>query len=169
MSADHSIPPFPENIDRDAFGHWLSGFTDGEGCFSLATNCTRRPLQPLFRLGLRGDDAAILNLVWSYLRCGAVRLRQPRTQVNPVCSFEVWNTTELAQVVVPHFDRFPLRSKKARDFVIWREAVLILADGLNRDVQHVKGFRGCLPKWTEAERAHLIGLSAKLKAVRAYV
>jgi hypothetical protein len=24
------IEPFPADIDRDAFGHWLSGFTDGE-------------------------------------------------------------------------------------------------------------------------------------------
>src|SRR6185295_12914380 len=29
------IPPFPPEINRVAFGNWLSGLTDGEGCFFL--------------------------------------------------------------------------------------------------------------------------------------
>ena len=29
------IPPFPGQTNRHYFAVWLSGFTDGEGCFSL--------------------------------------------------------------------------------------------------------------------------------------
>lgn len=134
MAKADLIPPFPPEIDRDAFGHYLAGLTDGEGCFFLGIiddkRNPRRSHTPIvqFVIQLRADDLLILQLVRSYLQCGHVtEVKRKKTEGNrkPKVCYNVANYLDLATVVVPHFDRFPLRAKKARDFVIWRQAVLL--------------------------------------------
>ena len=51
----NSIPPFPADIDRNAFGHWFSGLTDGEGCFYAKTVGIHSP-EVGYVLALRADD-----------------------------------------------------------------------------------------------------------------
>ena len=163
-------PEFPTNLDRNSFGSWVSGFTDGEGYFCLQAT-KRRPLAASFKIGLRSDDVTVLKLIWAYFQCGSVRVFPKRTYLpngNPAAVFEVWNTRELAKFVVPHFDQFPLMSKKANDYSVWREAVVIASNGIDRTVEYRKGLRGCLSKWTIAEREHFAYLINHLKEVRKF-
>lgn len=61
MIVCQTIAPFPTTIDRDVFGAWLSGFTDGEGCFhlSLVKGKETGGLKAEFILQLRVDDADV--------------------------------------------------------------------------------------------------------------
>src|SRR5215467_3440298 len=129
MAGKHSIPPvypaFPDDIDPDAFGHWLSGFTDGEGCFYAG--CDGRYRRAFFTLALRLDDRPILELTRSFLACGSFHLREPRKPTHaPALIFAVRDIHSLWNKIVPHFERYPLRAKKANDFLIWKQAVIIL-------------------------------------------
>src|SRR5215468_2549053 len=115
----HSILPFPADIDRDAFGHWLSGFVDGEGCSLLKVGTERGGRQLTRQIGfvinLRLDDVGILRQIQSYWKCGRIRqiVRAVRTKRNwdtkPTAMFTVADRKSLSGVVVPHFQRYPLR------------------------------------------------------------
>lgn len=115
-----------------AFGNWLAGFVDGEGCFFIGRVVHRNTkggedyvnYRCAFTLGLRKDDSAILEQIHSTLGIGSMGERAARgIGVWPMREWKVKSKPE-AVVLVEVFDRFPLRAKKARDYALWREAVL---------------------------------------------
>ncbi len=173
MASANLIAPFPADIDRDAFGHWLSGFTDGEGCFML--NCSdsghRRPERwGLLTISLRADDVDILLLIQSYLGCGRICNRKQYNNFRqPQFTYQVSRKSDLARVLVPHFDRFPLRAKKSRDYTLWREGVLLLYDVFLRPRRSRTEGRGAAPKMTDSEAKHFDALAAAMKQQRQYL
>lgn len=170
MAADNLIEPFPDAIDRDGFGHWLSGFTDGEGCFGLKWHSgNRRRTIPWadFQIVLRLDDRPVLKLIQSFLGCGSIfeNARKARTPGEcPIAQFRILKIKSLAGVVVPHFDRYPLRAKKARDFVLWRTAVLLLA----RPRLQVMRDLTSPSKYSRSDRNHFEDLRQALRSQRRF-
>lgn len=169
-----SISPFPPGIDRDRFGDWLSGFTDGEGHFALRRYhevCRGRDrihLGAAFKLRLRADDRDALELIRSFLGCGTIRYVENRTESSyPAFDFEVIRIRDLAKRLVPNFDKYPLRAKKARDFSLWKEGVLLLYRVSRRPVRSLRG-RGTEVKWTLEEREHFKLLDAGLRKLRQF-
>lgn len=169
------IPPLPDDIDRDAFGGWLSGFADGEATFLLrqVVNRLGKPnVLAQFRITLRDDDAEVLKLIRSFWQCGTIHLsdnsRSKIPNAKPVAIYAVQKTADLAGVVIPHFDRLPLRAKKRNDFAIWRQGVELMASVQARPAIGRFGGGGVFPRWTEAEREEIRLLSARLSQVRQY-
>jgi LAGLIDADG endonuclease len=114
----------------EGFGHWLAGFVDGEGCFTIRDNKGRRGESLIceFHMNLRRDDEPILQEIATWTGCGIV-LRVEAIQTdgrksNPQVRWVVSRRMELLKLV-RLFDRYPLRAKKANDFAIWRQAVLL--------------------------------------------
>lgn len=137
------------------FGHWLAGFIDGEGCFIInrkRQRCGVLCAHTRMSLRLRDDDEPILREIVAVTGLGHV-IRVPQRghdghNRKPQVWWHVGGIAD-SQRLVELLDRFPLRAKKARDYVIWREAVvewashrgayardwsrmLALADELNR-------------------------------------
>lgn len=162
------IPSFPDTIDRFRYGDWLAGFTDGEGCFHLGfvTSKRFRPSpQATFVIALRRDDQAVLERIQSYWQVGRLYLshRTLKNKKHFVTIYSVQTAADLANVVVPHFERHPLASKKAGDFLIWKRAVALLASrsrrGRGPDGKYSLG-------WTDEEIARFTTLHDALKAHR---
>lgn len=113
----------------DSFGNWLSGFCDGEGCFLLQAETREGCVYPhaFFRLELRDDDCAILEEIQQYWGVGNLYKKGARKTAtrnsNPHCEYVVSGWKTLATVIIPHFEKYPLRTKKKRDFEIWRDGV----------------------------------------------
>jgi len=123
--------------DRDAFGHWLSGFVDGEGCFGIY--CYKQGKKGKFDPGflsfefsiqLREDDLAVLESIQKFFGVGSIvkgsreKLRkQGRKNARDQRKYTCRRIEDLWQVIVPHFERYPLRSKKANDFLLWKKAL----------------------------------------------
>jgi hypothetical protein len=117
----------------DAFGHWLAGFIDGEGCFTIpAHRSGGRPLQYSARLvvALRADDAAILREIRDRTGLGTLQVHRSsgqRIDGSPHHPGLMWMVAAKRDCmgIVDLLDRYPLRAKKAADYAIWREAVLL--------------------------------------------
>lgn len=158
------VPPFPPEIDRAEFGAWLSGFIDGEGCFSLQMTRWKGRVGcfAALTISLRDDDEEVLALIRSYWQCGNISKRrapQWTERSSPQARYTVSGWTDSSTIVLPHFDRFPLLSKKRYDFEIWREAVLFAKKVSERPT---------VRKWLEEDLCVFEGYATLIKMTREY-
>lgn len=110
---------------------WLTGFADGEGTFLITrsgstTGNRRRAWTPRFAISLRTDDIGVLAELRAVFG-GSIATGRKRPDAHPTSTWTVAGKRDLARLL-DYFDRFPLRSKKARDYAIWREAVLLYVE-----------------------------------------
>jgi hypothetical protein len=167
------IEPFPAERNRYDFGHWLAGFTDGEGCFRLRGELRKSgykqyQLLAQFCISLRTDDSPVLKLIQSYFGCGVLYV-DPRSyhkhEAHPKSTFRITTTKDLVEKVIPHFKKFTLNAKKSRDFVIWEQGVLLLYEVMKRPN---RSYHGRLQKWTKEELATFQSLIQALRQQREY-
>ena len=98
-------------------GAYLSGYADGEGCFCVSFNRSRRhkfgwEIRPSFSVSQNGDRAEVLELFRERLGCGNIRPdRSDRT-----LKYETRCIDDLVERVIPHFEHYPLLSGKYEDF-----------------------------------------------------
>ena len=105
------------------FGWWLTGFIDGEGCFRIHKEKKGEYYACHFHIKLRSDDKKILE------EC------QRRTNLGQLNDVPVYNTSkpgvrwiiqsrDECLALMSIIDEFPLKSKKKRDYKIWKKALL---------------------------------------------
>jgi hypothetical protein len=94
---------------------FVTGLTEGEGCFcvSLAIRAKLRAgleVRPSFSLSLNEKDLRLPEALQAFFGCG--RIRESKT--DRTFKYEARSIGDLAGVILPHFERFPLRGCKAR-------------------------------------------------------
>lgn len=116
----------------DGFGHWLAGFLDGEGCFSIKTQSRGYACDLI--LWVRADDKSIIDEIVTRTGIGSVVFRNHRPATpnqeyaaHPLVGWSVRRKPDCI-ALVSLIDRYPLRAKKARDYAVWREAVMLWAE-----------------------------------------
>ena len=95
---------------------YISGFLDGEGCFSVVI--APRPklkigweVRPSVSVSQNADRSEVVDVIHSYFGCGSIR---PDPSDHTV-KWESRSVMDLVHRVLPHFETFPLLSKKQRD------------------------------------------------------
>jgi len=106
-------------MDRKAY---LSGFADGEGCFCVSFNKSRRhcfgwEIRPSFSVSQNSDRANVLYLFKKYLKCGNIR----PDRSDKTLKYEVRSIKDLVGKVIPHFDSYPLLSEKNKEVKLFSE------------------------------------------------
>jgi hypothetical protein len=101
--------------------HYVVGFVDGEGCFSISLNKNgdRLPeVRLIFEIELREDDEPILHEIQQMLGCGNIyRLEYARYAAwRPHVKLKVSNFADISTKIIPFFRRYPLQAKKRRQF-----------------------------------------------------
>ena len=112
-------------------GNYLSGFTDGEGCFYVGvhpTNNVRLGLQviPEFHVSQNGERLSVLKLFVETLDCGIIKRNAPVNSRDKTFVYVVKRHNELYEKVLPFFERFPLRSEKNQEFLKFAEVVRLM-------------------------------------------
>lgn len=157
---------FPDNIDRTHFSSWLSGFVDGEGCFAVRAMNDRKTIRFIasFGVNLRRDDVEVLRLIRSFFGCGNIHngnIAAGRSG-NPFARYQVTKIKELNDVIVPHFDKYPLLAKKKNDFNTFKLAVGLMSEINKRP----KG--GRISTWTIEEKDRMLGIINTMAEGRRY-
>jgi LAGLIDADG endonuclease len=112
-------------------GHYLAGFTDGEGSFDVSfrpRDDYRAPWKISLCFNISQRDPVILALFKRHLRCGTMRRRH-----DGVWYYEVNNLDPIVENVIPFFERFKfLSAKKKRDFQKFKRIAAIIREGRHR-------------------------------------
>lgn len=148
------------NVDQEyaefdnGFGHWLAGFIAGEGSFNITKMCREKGLICRMIVQVRDDDAPIIEEMQKRTGLGYLFWRKDRPNGSKPAI--TWNVSKKADTIalVAILDRFPIRSRKADDYAIWREAVL----------EWAKAVSGTKFDWTRMNE-----LRESLKDVRVYI
>lgn len=158
-------------LERVAFGNWISGLVDGEGHFSLNVRCEfPNRIRPSveFTIGLRNDDIEVLQYIMEFLNCGQIYTSKGNGNKKPVAYYKVWKPSDLLNSVVPHFEEFPLRAKKGRELPTWRAGVELIERVSARKVRPLFDGLGTMPKWDKEELEEFNNLVSKLAEIREY-
>jgi len=99
------------------FGSYLTGFVDGEGCFSVSFNLRSRfstgiEVRPSFSVSQKKYSLDVLKRIQDYFHCGGIRY----CSNDGTYKFEVRTLSDLTQKVIPHFKMYPLQTAKRFDF-----------------------------------------------------
>jgi hypothetical protein len=113
--------------------YWITGFTDGEGCFSVSFNRREKlrlkvEVRPSFSISescKRGSPLRGLDRVQEYFGCGFQRY----SRADGTYKYEIRSLNQLCEKVIPHFDQYPLETAKKADFIIFRKIVLWMREG----------------------------------------
>jgi hypothetical protein len=149
---------------------YISGYVDGEGCFTVSisprpTNLVGWEVRPSLSVSQNAERSEVLLELQIYFGCGSIRPdRSDRT-----LKWEIRSLQLLLQRVIPHFEMYPLRSGKRRDFELFAAICRRMSrgdhlhpTGLDEIVQLAAGMnpggkRGYLP---EAIRQSLFEMKA---------
>ena len=109
---------------RRELANYISGYVDGEGCFSVSFSKREKLLigwevKPSFCVGQNYDRREVLDLMHEYFGCGHIR----RDWGDRTLKFEIRKADDLLNKVIPHFEKFPLKSAKQKDFLRFAEIV----------------------------------------------
>lgn len=121
------------------FSSYVSGFSDGEGCFSISFNFRERlktkiEVRPSFSIGQNKRNLGILQDIQQFFNCGSIRFSR-----NDQCyKYEVRNIDELCKKIVPHFRKHPLVTSKKDDFEIFSKICEKIFQMKHRNPEHLK-------------------------------
>lgn len=120
----------PQNLSvSDNFGHYFVGFFDGEGTFVVWHRRRDRGEKsyPEFRLSIqivvRKDDVNVLEYIMDNIGGNIYETLHKNSPTNPAVTWRKENIKELAENIIPVFDKYPLHTKKRREYDIWKPLV----------------------------------------------
>ena len=124
-----------ENQQERLNPYWLTGFTDGEGCFSISifkNNALKSGYQvfPEFVLTQGAKSLDALKMIRDFFECGKIyenkRYDNHRESLYRYC---VRNKTDLLEKICPFFNEFPLQTAKQKDFELFKQGLEIIRNG----------------------------------------
>lgn len=109
---------------------FVTGFADAEGCFMLTIRRDSRQasgwrIEANFVINLHKRDVELLKLIQTYFG-GVGRISKER---NGCIDFTVSSINQIFTQVIPHFDKYPLITQKNADYLLFKEAVMIMKQG----------------------------------------
>jgi hypothetical protein len=115
---------------------FVSGLTEGEGCFCIALALREKlrtglEVRPSFALSLNEKDLELLRDLQTFFGCGWIR----ESKSDRTFKYEARSVRDLLVVIIPHFERYPLRGSKAKSFAAFADVCRMIEQGdhLRRD------------------------------------
>lgn len=119
----NNIDNMNNNINIDSTislnSYWVTGFTDGEGCFMVNTffikRVTKWEIRPAFQIRIHIRDINILLQIKEFFNnIGHIYID------NSVVVYKVQRKEDLLDIIIPHFEKYMLMTEKQNDFNIFK-------------------------------------------------
>ncbi len=123
--------------------HYITGFVDGEGCFSVSIGRKRfkvPEVRLIFEIELREDDEPILKEIQKVLKCGSIyNLRYDRYKKwRPHVKFKVSSFKDIKERIIPFFKRYPPQAKKRKQFDLFCQVADIIKNNEHKNLEGIQ-------------------------------
>ena len=121
-------------IENNSYNHlnpmWVTGFSDGESSFSvsIARNSlykTGYKFIPAFAIELKDKDLDLLQKIQCFFK-GAGKIHLIKNKGHAV--YVVSSIYELDSIILPHFIKYPLLTKKRISFLLFKDIVNLMSN-----------------------------------------
>lgn len=107
--------------------NFVTGLADGESTFYLAVSKNSNyklgwRIIPSFSIELHGKDLALLKQVQSFFAVGSIRVRTK----NGCVVYSVYSLEALTNIIIPHFNKYPLLTQKRADFYLFKSVIELM-------------------------------------------
>ena len=122
----YCLVPVVLEVSKDKLNPWfITGFVDAEGSFQISIVKNKElktgwRVQSSFQIGLHEKDKSLLELIRSSLGVGQIYKHSKDS-----FQYEVQTFKEL-EVIISHFDKYPLRTQKRADFELFKSAIELI-------------------------------------------
>nr|NP_150345.1 orf252 [Rhizophydium sp. 136]AAK84275.1 orf252 [Rhizophydium sp. 136] len=128
-------------VDPDLFTkldpNWISGFVSGDGGFSINIRKEYVTIETRLHIAQHSKDVVLLNKIVEFFNCGKVYIR--KNESTPRADYVSQNFNNNLNIIVKHFDSYPLYNVKQLDYLDFKEILNIInkdlhktEDGFNR-------------------------------------
>jgi len=148
----------PAPLNKEEFGEWLSGFIDGEGCFSI--RISKNYIMATFAISLHVDDSGILYKMKDFFKLGSVYTREnkklTKSGIRQVYStFQISSRKQLRISVIPLLNNYNLKTRKYLDF-----------EDFKTIVEFVDVHGSNITKFSEKDQKRLINIISNMNSRR---
>jgi len=125
------------NIQPVIDPYWISGFCDGESCFSLRVakksgSKSGWGFTPDFRIHLHIKDIIMLRRIQCFFGIGTIY------QSNNTISYVVQSLREINNVIIPHFDKYSLITQKKADYLLLKKSIDLLNSKAHLELEGIR-------------------------------
>jgi len=118
---------------------YLTGFTDGEGCFSISFSLRKKlklgiEVRPSFSISQHKRNKQIILQLPKLFGCGGVRFSKKDQNYK----YEVRSIGDLIRRIIPHFEQYPLLTSKKEDFEIFKQICKLISSNHHLSKQGLK-------------------------------
>ena len=107
---------------------FVTGFTDGNGSFAVSITKKKEgigwKMVPMFTIGLDLKYLDILVQIKDYFKTGNIYISK-----KGIVYYTVGSVKDIVKYVLPHFDKFTPVTQKLKDYMLFKEIVLIMEKG----------------------------------------
>ena len=119
--------------ERLEIANWITGFTDGEGCFTISvinnpTTKFGKQIFPEFVITQGAKSLKTLQLINRFFNCGNTFLNKRYDNHNEhLYRYCVRSISDLKDKIIPFFEKFPLRTYKKNNFLIFKGVINLMS------------------------------------------
>ena len=104
--------------------HWIAGFSSGDASFNVKTSSTTTSklgsrVQLRFSVGLNIREKELIQYLATYFKLGNSSLSENTRYIyfkDTSLSLQVVNHSDIMNIIIPFFDKYPIQGKKFLDF-----------------------------------------------------
>jgi hypothetical protein len=115
------------DLSLNAF--WITGFVDGEGCFTAYKNKQNNwrfeyQIIPAFIVAQHKRDINILYALKNFFKCGYIEKNKGKNDKSSnVMQWRVRRNKDLCNIIIPFFEKYNLQTKKKLTFRLLKKFV----------------------------------------------
>lgn len=140
---------------------YVTGFSDGESSFHISILKKKGykigyQVLPVFTIQLHINDLGILEKIKNFFGAGVIIKKKNKLNELYFVIYSVQSLKEINSAIIPHFDKYPLLTKKKADFLLFKKVIDLMNKG-----EHLT--KDGLEKIVSIKASMNKGLSEKIK------
>jgi hypothetical protein len=121
----------------------VTGITDSEGNFSINYNSKSKKISASFKVTQKDHSLIILVALKDFFACGNINIDNRKFNA---FKFTVSKLSDLTNIIIPHFDKYPLAGSKYLDFLDFKKVVLMLSKNKSDNMEEILSVKNKMNK-----------------------